>query len=129
MTHGIILALVLEQGDTVKHAKIVDKAAKLADRSVADYVRDVTLQWAASDAGVPAPDYSVLPRFSDAVTEAARALGLTKEHYLRLAAAEKLERDAAKGRVETVVRRASVAAKRADQVLDKAGSGERRRVS
>ena len=110
----------------VKHAKIVDQAAKKAHKSVADYVRQVTLDWAASDIGVPAPDYSVLPRFTDTVEAVAKSKGMTKQQYLYSLAAEDIakERAQAKGRTDTVMRRADVAAKNTDRVTR--GSGVRK---
>ena len=106
----------------VKHAALISQAAEKAGTSPADYVRKIALDWAASDLGVPAPDYSPLPSFSKALGLAAKRAGVSQEEYIRRAAAEKLERDLAAGSIEKV----SLAQVRADQAIRRAGQVVRR---
>ena len=73
----------------VKHAKLISQAATKADQSVADYVRSLSLQWAASDLGVPAPAVSTPGQIEDAIQRAAKQRGLSKqEYYQQLALAD-----------------------------------------
>jgi hypothetical protein len=101
----------------VKHARLVNEAAKKAGTNPAEYARKVVLDWAASDLGVPAPDYSPLPSLSKAVKEAAKAQGVSEEEYRRLALARALEYDLARGKVENVVMGTSRAVERSKQAI------------
>lgn len=110
----------------VKHAQMVSDAAEQAGTNPADYARKVVLDWAASDLGLPAPDYSPLPNFSKALEAAAKRAGVSADEYVRRAAAEKLERDLAAGSTEQVYVRATQATERANQAIRRADAAVRK---
>lgn len=74
------------------HYDLVYEAARKRGLTVAQYVREVVLAWAASDLGAPSPDLSGYAS-SDLIVSAAREEGITaREFMLRAARKEALSR-------------------------------------
>lgn len=72
------------------HYKLLHEAAAKHDESAASYMRRVLITYAAADLGLDAPDLS--PYSADAVSLAARRLGLTVKDFSELAIAEHARR-------------------------------------
>lgn len=62
------------------HANLVRRAADHEGVSVAEYVRNLVIPWAAADLGEPPPDMSEYGS-EDSVQEAARRAGLSVREY------------------------------------------------
>lgn len=74
------------------HSNIVKRAADAAGVTVAEYVRNIVIPWAAADLGETAPDMSEYAS-GDSVQEAARRAGLTVREYESRAAKMLAARD------------------------------------
>lgn len=70
------------------HADLVRRAAAKAEKTVSDYVRDIVVQWAASDLGERLPPLPDLKRgrYRELVEGAAKRAGMTVTAFERHAA-------------------------------------------
>lgn len=90
------------------HWQLVHDAAKAKGLSIADYLRRVVLEWAASDLGQPPPDLSIYT--PDLVAQAARKLGMSPREFSAKAVRDAAER--AMG-LDSLVRPSEIRAKAA----------------
>lgn len=74
----------------VKQARLVNDAAALKGMTVADYVRTIALDWAASDLGVEIPLHATTAQIAKEIDQAAAKAGLSRKAFLMQAAYEKL---------------------------------------
>ncbi len=77
---------------TPDHAAIVRAAADAKGLKTSEYMRDLVLEWAASDVGITRPDTRVYA-YRNIVEEVARAKGLSVRQYEAHVAREQAKRE------------------------------------